>query len=107
MIEMESIPGPVACPVCACRLRPEMVNTAIWYGERVVLVENIPARVCDRCAEKYYDDETTEGLLRLTEDGFPWAEQTREILVPVYTLKRRPPPSDLKDEDKVWPGDLA
>ena len=102
MDEKESRPQrPVLCPRCQRPMRSDEVNTVMWYRERMVLVENIPAMVCDTCVEQFYDDETTEGLMRLTEEGFPLAEQTGEILVPVYRLKRRPPPPP--PEEQVWP----
>ena len=73
-------------------------------GRRVVLVENVPAMVCDACMEQFYDDETTEALTRLTEEGFPRAEQTGEVLVPIYSLKRPTPP---KEDEVVWPVNSA
>ena len=100
----EMNPRPATCPRCERAMRSDLVKTVMWYDERVVLVENIPALVCDACMDQFYDDETTEALTRLTEEGFPLVEQTGEILVPVFTLKRRTPP---KEEDVVWPIDQA
>jgi YgiT-type zinc finger domain-containing protein len=73
-------------------MRPAMVKTAIWQGERLFLVEDIPAQVCDSCLEQFYDDDTTDALRRLTEDGFPGARSKREILVPVFSLERAATP---------------
>jgi YgiT-type zinc finger domain-containing protein len=75
-------------------MRSATVKTVMWYGERMVLVENVPAMVCDSCVEQFYDDETTDALRRLTEEGFPFAEQTGEVRVPVYSLKKRPQPTE-------------
>jgi YgiT-type zinc finger domain-containing protein len=88
MTEMQSQPRPVRCPKCERPMRPGQVNTAMWYGQKVVLVEDIPAMVCDYCSEQYYDDETTEGLMRLTEEGCQLSEQTGEVLVPVTNKGR-------------------
>jgi YgiT-type zinc finger domain-containing protein len=74
-------------------MRPAVVKTAIWEGERVFLVEDIPAQVCDSCLEQFYDDETTDALRRLTEDGFPGARAKREILVPVFSLEAASAPA--------------
>ncbi len=97
MSETNSVPVP--CPKCGQRMRPDNVKTVLRYGEQIVLVENIPAMVCDACAEQFYDDEMTEALLRLTEEGFPGSEKIGEVLVPVYTVKRRTPPK----EEAAWP----
>jgi YgiT-type zinc finger domain-containing protein len=83
-------------------MHAETVKTAIWLDDRLVVVEDIPAQVCDSCMEQYYDDETTEALRRLTEEGFPSAEATRECLVPIFSLRGRilrPAPPDDAAED--------
>jgi YgiT-type zinc finger domain-containing protein len=67
-------------------MRFSLVKTAIWHGERLFVVEDVPAHVCDSCYEQFYDDMTTDSIRRLTEDGFPAAKAKREILVPVFSL---------------------
>jgi YgiT-type zinc finger domain-containing protein len=80
---------PVPCPRCSQPMRPATVKTAIWRDDRVFLVEDIPARVCDSCMEQFYDEETSDALRRLTEEGFSSVEPNREILVPVFSLEGR------------------
>lgn len=77
----------VDCPRCGKAMRADIVKTAIWKEDRLFVVEDIPAQVCDACVEQFYDEETTDILRRLTEDGFPAVEAKGEILVPVFTLK--------------------
>lgn len=79
-----SLPAP--CPRCGSNMRPSLVKTAIWKEDSLYVVEDIPAQVCDGCLEQFYDDEITEALRRLTEDGFPATRTKREILVPVFSL---------------------
>ncbi len=80
----------VDCPRCGQAMRADTVKTAIWKGDRLFVVEDIPAQVCDACVEQFYDEETTDILRRLAEDGFPSVEAKGEILVPVFTLKGHP-----------------
>ncbi len=80
---------PVECPKCGAAMRPAVVKTAIWVEERVSIVEDIPAQVCDACVEQFYDEDVTEAIRRLTEDGFPPTEAKREITVPVFSIKER------------------
>ena len=77
---------PVLCPRCDQLMRPALVKTAIWHEDRLSVVEDIPAYLCDTCVEQYYDDTATERLRTLTENGFSDLAIHREILVPVYSL---------------------
>lgn len=86
-------PGPtppsVPCPRCDGAMRPAMVKTTVWQDDRMFVVEDIPAQVCDSCMEQFYDEDTTDALRRLTEEGFASAAPKREILVPIYSLEGR------------------
>lgn len=65
------------------------VRTAIWQGDRVAIVEDIPAQVCGPCMEQFYDADVSEALRRLAEEGFPAEAAQREIAVPVFSLQGR------------------
>ena len=65
------------------------MRTAIWQGDRVAIVEDIPALVCGQCSEQFYDEPVSDALRRLSEDGFPAHAATSEIVVPVFSLKDR------------------
>lgn len=79
----------VSCPKCDQAMRPATVKTAIWRDDRLFVVEDIPAQVCDSCMDQFYDDDTTETLRRLTEQGFSSIQPEREALVPIFSLKGR------------------
>lgn len=68
---------------------PKTMRTAIWQGDRVAIVEDIPALVCGQCSEQFYDEPVSDALRRLAEDGFPAHAATSEIVVPVFSLKDR------------------
>ena len=76
------------CPRCGAVLMPTTVRTSIWHGDRVAIVENIPAHVCSACMEQFYDDVVSDALRRLAEEGFPPGKAIREILVPVFSLEQ-------------------
>jgi YgiT-type zinc finger domain-containing protein len=80
---------PAECPRCGKLMRPSVVKTAIWYDDKLVVAEDVPAQICDTCMEQFYDEETTDELRRLTENGFPFAQAKGEILVPVFSLKKQ------------------
>jgi len=70
-------------------MRAGIVKTAMWYDERLYVIEDVTAQICDKCVEQFYDEETTDALRRLTEEGFPFAEAKGEITVPVFSLHER------------------
>lgn len=74
------------CPRCQCTVHPAMVRTDIWRNDRLYVIEDVPAFICDGCLEQFYDDDVTDALRRLNEDGFLSILPCREILVPVYSL---------------------
>ncbi len=80
--------SPVACPRCGETMRSAVVKTAIWRDDRLFVVEDIPAQVCDSCREQFYDEETTEALRRLTEESSSLKPE-KEVLVPIFSLEGR------------------
>jgi YgiT-type zinc finger domain-containing protein len=79
----------VPCPRCGNPMRAGLVKTTMVVQDKLYMVEDIQAMVCDECVEQFYDEDTTDALRRLSQDGFPPAEIVREILVPVYSIKPR------------------
>ena len=74
----------------------ESIVTATFWGERgLVVIENVPARVCQRCEAQFYDDDTTQRIARLTQQVFPRPKPERMITVPVFSMVRRDPPPGL------------
>ena len=75
------------------------VRTTVWHEDRVAIVEDIPAHVCDSCMEQFYDEDVSDALRGLVEQGLPAESAEREITVPVFSLegrirKRKPLPED-------------
>jgi YgiT-type zinc finger domain-containing protein len=65
------------------------VRTTFWHDDRPAIVEDIPALVCSTCMEQFYDDDVSDALRRLAEEGFPAGAAQKEIVVPVFSLKER------------------
>jgi YgiT-type zinc finger domain-containing protein len=89
MTDSSSNQAPALCPRCSAVLTAATVRSSFWQGDRVAIVENIPAHVCSSCVEQFYDDDVSEALRRLAEAGFPSEQATREIVVPVFSLEGR------------------
>ena len=61
-----------SCSRCGgSNLRATTMRSAFWDDDRLVVVEDIPAIVCQKCHEHYYDDTTVVLLDLLRGDGYP------------------------------------
>jgi YgiT-type zinc finger domain-containing protein len=63
------------------------VRSAFWHGERLVVVEGIPALVCGACHEQSYADDTVVRLDMLRGEGFPAGKARAELRVPVFSFR--------------------
>jgi YgiT-type zinc finger domain-containing protein len=79
------------CENCSSTTHDDLVNLCLWHGARLVIVEKVPARVCDRCFEQYYDQLTTFKLDALRGTGFPASDAARVLEVPVFTFPQAAP----------------
>jgi YgiT-type zinc finger domain-containing protein len=77
------------CPRCGGELTATMVRSAVWRGDSVAIIEDIPALVCSGCLEQFYDDDVSEAMRRLAENGFPPQDAVRQVTVPVFSLAPR------------------
>ena len=71
------------CPFCKGRVHPERVEHVHRWGERLVILRNVPADVCTQCGEVFFGPEALRAMdAVVTGDLTP--EQHRSV--PVYTL---------------------
>lgn len=68
-------------------VRRAEVRSAFWHEDRLVVVQDIPALLCARCGEQYYDDNTVVALDLLRGRGFQAGEARAELRVPVFSLR--------------------
>lgn len=74
----------VQCHVCGSdEIRDEMVNEVFIIGGKLVVVENIPARVCARCGEATFSRETTEKIRRMVHGD---AQPVKSVAVDVFNF---------------------
>jgi len=76
------------CEQCGSpSLHNELVRSAFWHDDRLVVIEEIPALVCGNCHEQFYDDVTVILIDLFRGEGFPPEEAREEIRVPVFSLQ--------------------
>jgi YgiT-type zinc finger domain-containing protein len=79
---------PITCTSCgSADARMARVRSAFWHGDRLVVVEDIPAIVCGACSEQFYDDATVVRLDMLRGEGFPAEKARAELRVPVFSFR--------------------
>jgi len=70
------------CHVCGSdEYHEELVSEVFQIDGKPVLVENIPARVCNRCSEPVYSRETTEKIRHMLHSQ---AKPIRTVRMPVF-----------------------
>jgi YgiT-type zinc finger domain-containing protein len=90
-IDIEAEEQPVAlCGNCGGpNIHEARVRSAFWHDDRLVVVEDIPAAVCDDCHEQFFDDGAVVVLDLLRGDGFPAEKARSELRVAVFSFRDR------------------
>lgn len=72
----------MTCEVCAIgERRPKLIRYSLSVGDRLILIDNVPAEVCDRCGEISLSPDVVERLQRTVWHREP---PTRVIETAVY-----------------------
>jgi YgiT-type zinc finger domain-containing protein len=54
------------CPICnSGRLQRRSLTYIEWYGKELLIINKMPALICDVCDEQVYDRDALENLQRL------------------------------------------
>ena len=64
------------CDLCGSLMQEQSVTYTLQLGDKLVVVEHVPARVCTQCGERLYSPETVERLQRTV-----WDKKTPSRLV--------------------------
>lgn len=92
----------VTCPQCGSRsVKPAVVRSAFWHGDRLVVVEDLPALSCGACHEQFYDDATVTILDLMRGQGFPAESAVRTVTTPVFSFRDFLPAVDSEREGVV------
>ena len=87
------------CPECqSADTRHAKVRSAFWHDDRLVVIEDVPALVCNTCGEQFYDDATVRSIDQMRQNGFPPGDAIRELRVPVFSCGEVASPLTPADE---------
>ena len=63
-------------------LEDKVVTVDFRWGDRLIVIEGVPAKVCTECGERYYSAETSREMDRVATE----CRHYRSIEVPVVNL---------------------
>ena len=76
--------GELACAVCGEPTGPDRGRLTLWFGERLFVIEDVPARVCRGCGETFYAEDALRRVEKLQGAASDRPEPVRVVEAPVY-----------------------
>lgn len=61
--------SPTICPLCGGNKKSGKTTYSVDLGSSVVVVRNVPARICNQCGEVWIDSETAKKLEDLSQEA--------------------------------------
>lgn len=68
------------CFMCKGELEVKKVNYIVDLDNTVIVIKDVPAKVCKKCGEKFYDNETAANIEKMVN-------QLKELAVEVTVVK--------------------
>ena len=53
------------CFMCKGNLEKKSVNYVVDLESTIIIIKNVPAKVCKQCGEQYFDDETSKNIEKI------------------------------------------
>jgi len=50
------------CPLCGGIIEHRLIKCTHEFDGQIIIIENVPARVCNKCGEKLLSPETTKKI---------------------------------------------
>jgi YgiT-type zinc finger domain-containing protein len=76
------------CHICAERMEERHVRQGFWIKGKLIVIENVPAGVCQRCGEKVVKADVGRRMAALIEDS-KRLQKARTISVPVIRFAEK------------------
>lgn len=75
------------CDYCDTETINDRVQLCLWEDGQPVIIEDIPARVCNNCYEQYYDEITQFKVQQLRMGGLSKSDADKVIEVPIFSFE--------------------
>ena len=56
------------CVLCKADLTKGRVNHIVDFGEKIIIIKNVPASICEQCGEYYLDTKTAMELESMVDE---------------------------------------
>lgn len=53
------------CFICKGELEEKKVNYLVDLQDSIIIIKEVPAKVCKQCGEQYFDDNTAENIEKI------------------------------------------
>lgn len=53
------------CFMCKGELIEKKINYMVDLEKTIIIIKDVPAKVCDQCGEQYFDDETSQNIEKI------------------------------------------
>ena len=73
------------CPVCGGTMEDKIIQIDFRYKEQLVVIDGVPAEVCQKCGEQLISAATSKDIDALLESR---TKPVRKITVPVLPFRR-------------------
>lgn len=55
------------CPVCGGQLKNDKIREEVWVEDKLLVIDNLPAKVCQHCGESIIDYSTMKKIEKIIE----------------------------------------
>jgi len=76
------------CHICGGRIAEKRVNQELWIKGKLIVIEGVPAGVCQQCGEKVVGAEVGKTIAALAADS-KRLQKARRMTVPVIRFARQ------------------
>jgi YgiT-type zinc finger domain-containing protein len=73
------------CQFCGGTVKKQTVNLDLWKKEKLYVIKNVPAKVCEQCGEKYFSSKIYGIIDKLLKEK---SKPDDTMVVPVLSLKK-------------------
>lgn len=72
------------CFMCKGNLENKKVNYVVDLEDAIIIIKEVPAKVCTQCGEKYFDEETSKNIEKIVNQ---LKQVTKKVTIVKYKDK--------------------
>lgn len=72
------------CAICGGNVEKKTTKLELWVDGKLLVIEDVPAKVCENCGENYFSAKVSKQIDKLLESKL---KALRKLEVPVFSFK--------------------